>query len=188
MAVFTAIATGLGALGFAGATAAGVATATTLAATAYGIDQTQRAASAARQSAQVQRQAAETQVKMQREQAARQRRSAVRQTIIARGRARAQAATQQQLGGSGFLGGMASLTSQLGANLGYGTMMSGLGSQYTSLSGQASYLGGLSQMYSTRAGIGFTLASAIGRLDGLSNVPTASPSPQKTYYPENQAI
>jgi hypothetical protein len=152
--------------------------------TAYGVQQSQRAASAARESAQIQRQAAETQVRMQREEASRARRSAVRQSIIARSRSRAVAAAQRQLGSSGYLGGMSSLTSQLGANLGFGSMMSGLGSQYTSLTGQASYLGGLSQMYSARGSLGFTLAGAFSGLN-LSNVPTASP-PQEIPYPRGQ--
>jgi parvulin-like peptidyl-prolyl isomerase len=71
MAIFTAIATGLTAVGVAGVTAAGVAATAAVGATVYGVQQSQRAASAARESAQIQRQAAETQVRMQREEASR---------------------------------------------------------------------------------------------------------------------
>ena len=118
-------------------------------------------------SARLQRQAAQRQIRMQQQQAARERRSAIRQAILARSQARTIAAATGQIGGTAFLGGMASLTSQLGANLGYGTMMSGLGQEYTSLSAQAAYQSGLASMYGTIADLGFGLA---GRL------PTTTPS------------
>jgi hypothetical protein len=121
------------------------------------ITDAQRADKATRQALQVQQEAVQTQIRQQEQQVARQRRSAVRQSIVARSRARAQAATQQQLGGSGYLGGMASLSSQLGSNLGYGSMMSGLSTQYTTLTGEAAYLQGRAQMFSARSQLGFQI-------------------------------
>ena len=121
----------------------------------YPITQAERANKATRQALQVQQEAVQTQIRQQEQQVARQRRSAVRQSIVARSRARAQAAAQQQLSGSGYLGGMSSLTSQLGANLGYGSMMSGLSTQYTALTGQAAYLQGRAQMFSMESQLGF---------------------------------
>lgn len=121
----------------------------------YPYTQAERANKATRQALQVQQEAVQTQIRQQEQQVARQRRSAVRQSIVARSRARAQAAAQQQLSGSGYLGGMSSLTSQLGANLGYGSMMSGLSTQYTALTGQAAYLQGRAQMFSMESQLGF---------------------------------
>lgn len=150
----------------------------------------QRANKATRQALQVQQEAVQTQIRQQEQQVARQRRSAVRQSIIARGRARATAATQQQLGGSGYLGGMSSLTSQLGSNLGYGSMMSGLSTQYTALTGQAAYLQGRAQMFSARSQLGLQLYSmalpfVTGGLGGLfqSTSPAAITSSMVNNYP-----
>lgn len=150
----------------------------------------QRANKATRQALQVQQEAVQTQIRQQEQQVARQRRSAVRQSIIARGRARATAATQQQLGGSGYLGGMSSLTSQLGSNLGYGSMMSGLSTQYTALTGQAAYLQGRAEMFSARSQLGFQLYSmalpfATRGLGGLfqSTSPAAITSDTVNNYP-----
>jgi len=154
------------------------------------ITDAQRADKATRQALQVQQEAVQTQIRQQEQQVARQRRSAVRQSIVARSRARAQAATQQQLGGSGYLGGMASLSSQLGSNLGYGSMMSGLSTQYTALTGQAAYLQGRAQMFSARSQLGFQLYSmalpfATKTLGGLfqSTSPAAITSDMVNSYP-----
>ena len=156
----------------------------------YPITQAERANKATQQALQVQQEAVQTQIRQQEQQVARQRRSAVRQTILARSRARAQAATQQQLGGSGYLGGMASLSSQLGSNLGYGSMMSGLSTQYTDLTGQAAYLQGRAQMFSAESQLGFQLYSmalpfATRTLGGLfqSTSPAAITSDMVNSYP-----
>ena len=161
MPLFTSI--GL-AVGASAATAAATGAAIVGAAAAVG--GTVVSMQSAQASARAQRQAAQRQIRMQQAEAARQRRGAIRQSILARAQARTVAATTGQVAGTGFLGGMASLTSQLGANLGYGTMMSGLGQEYTSLSAQAAYQSGLASMYGTIADLGFGLA---GRL------PTGSP-------------
>ena len=156
----------------------------------YPITQAERANKATQQALQVQQEAVQTQIRQQEQQVARQRRSAVRQTILARSRARAQAATRQQLGGSGYLGGMASLSSQLGSNLGYGSMMSGLSTQYTTLTGQAAYLQGRAKMFSARSQLGFQLYSmalpfATKTLGGLfqSTSPAAITSDMVNSYP-----
>jgi hypothetical protein len=81
------------------------------------------------------RQATQVQIVQQQQQAIRQRRSAVRSSVIARAQAQQAAQTRGVGTSSGALGGLASLSSQLGANLGYGSMMSGLGQQFTALSG-----------------------------------------------------
>jgi hypothetical protein len=137
-------------------------------------------------SARLQRQAAQRQIRMQQQQAARERRSAIRQAILARAQARTVAATTGQVAGTGFLGGMASLTSQLGANLGYGTMMSGLGQEYTALSGQAAYLASRSQMAEAIAGLGFGMVGRSGQIGQFVSGLTPAPTPQQTAYPQGQ--
>ena len=117
---------------------------------------------AAERSAKYQRQAARVQIAMQRQEAARERRAAIRQSMLARERARTMAAAQSMLGSSAFQGGMASLTSQLGANLGYGSMMSGLGMQYTGLTSQAADAAALASRYQALAGLSFQFASLFG--------------------------
>ena len=120
------------------------------------------------QAVQAQRGAARVQARQQQAQAARQRRGAIRQSILARAQARTVAAATGQTAGTAFLGGMASLTSQLGANLGYGTMMSGLSAQYTRLSDQAALYAGRSQLFESIAGIGFGLAGRLPTTTPLS--------------------
>src|SRR6056300_549035 len=124
MAVFTTLA------------AAGL-TGATLALTGTAVYATGASLYAQNQSVQAQRGAARVQARQQQAEAARQRRGAIRQSILARAQARTVAAATGQTAGTAFRGGMASLTSQLGANLGYGTMMSGLSAQYSRLSDQA---------------------------------------------------
>ena len=138
MAVFTAIgvsvATGLAAVG--------------AAATIYGVSQQQKAISS-------QRRAAQTQATMQREQASRQRRSAIRQSISARAQLQAAAQVRGLGETSALAGGLGSISSQLGANLGFGTMMSGLGEQYTQLSARAAQQAGMGELGMAIGGLGF---------------------------------
>jgi hypothetical protein len=160
MAVFTAIGGAiLGGLGVTGATALGTAAVgvSAVGATA-GVVSTVKSVKAAEASAAATQQAVAVQVQQQQQQVAQQRRQSIRRSIIARSqlRQRAQAAG---LGGSSALGGgIASISSQLGANLGFGSMMSGLSGAYTSLTGQANYLSSQSQMFGTIAGLGFGVA------------------------------
>jgi len=121
---------------------------------------------ASQRSAKYQRQAARVQIRMQKQQAARERRAAIRQSMLAREQARTMAAAQSMLGSSAFQGGMASLTSQLGANLGYGSMMSGLGMQYTGLTSQAADAAALASRYQAIAGLGFQFASLFSSFGG----------------------
>jgi len=120
-------------------------------ATAYSVSQSKKAASA-------QRAAADRQVQMQQQQAARERRSAIRANIVRRAQLRAQAEAANVATSSGFFGGQTGLSSQLGANLGFGSMMSGLSQEYTQLTAQAADYSARSQMGSAIAGLGFQAA------------------------------
>ena len=57
---------------------------------------------------------------------------------------------------------MAGSSSQLGANIGFSNMMSGLGSQYTSLTSQANLFTSQAQVASGIAGLGLTAAQYFG--------------------------
>lgn len=171
MAVFTAIGGAvLGGLGVAGATAlttaaVGVAT---VGATA-GVVGTVKSVKAAERSAAATQQAVAVQVQQQQQQVAQQRRQSIRRSIIARSQLRSRAQAAGLRGSSALGGGIASISSQLGTNLGFGSMMSGLGQQYTSLTGQANYLSSQSQMFGTIANLGFGLASrATGYFGGFN--------------------
>ena len=144
----------------ASAAAATVVGATVVAGTAVGVANTVKSVKAARSSAQAARQAAQTQVRMQQQQVAQQRRQSIRRSLIARSqlRSRAQAAGLAQSSAIG--GGIGSISSQLGTNLGFGSMMSGLGQTYTALTGRANYLSSQSRMFGTIANLGFGVAQA----------------------------
>jgi hypothetical protein len=128
--------------------------ATAVAATGYSVVQGQKAAKA-------QRAAANTQIQMQQQQAARERRSAIRANLVRRAQLRAQAQAMGVETSSGALGGQTSLSSQLGANLGFGSMMSGLSQQYTGLTAQAADYSARSQMGSAIAGFAFQGAQSL---------------------------
>jgi len=70
-------------------------------------------------------------------------------------------------GSSGAAGGQASISSQLGANLGFGSQMSGLNQQYTGLTAQASAFSGQADLFGQVAGLGFGLA---GRSKQIGNI------------------
>tara|TARA_R100001377_G_scaffold46_2_gene73 strand:- start:6629 stop:7192 length:564 start_codon:yes stop_codon:yes gene_type:complete len=149
MAVFTALAIGgLGGIALA-------ATGTAIYAGAYGIDQTIKSSKKAGAAARSARSASEIQIKQQKENAKQARRSAVRSSIIARSQGTVGAQASGTQSSSGFLGGMSSLASQLGSNLGFGSMMSGLGENYTAMSGLASQQSAESAMYGAKANLGF---------------------------------
>jgi len=97
--------------------------------------------------------ATQTQIQMQKTKATRERRTAIRANIAARSRMRNQAELTGVSGSSGAAGGISSVSSQGGANLGFGSQMSGLGQQFTAFSGQAAQhtskaamLGGLADL------------------------------------------
>lgn len=143
MALFTTLAV-TGAIGVGTAVAVGAA----VYGTAASLSMQQRAMRA-------QGAAAQTQVRMQQQQATRQRRQAIRANIIRRQQLGAQAQAMGVGDTSMVAGGLTGLSSQLGANLGFGAMMSGLGQQYTSQTGQAAQLSGLASMYGTIGQLGF---------------------------------
>lgn len=120
-----------------------------------GTGATVKSMEAAQAAAGYQRQAMQAQATMQQQQALRQRRSAIRSSILARSQMRAQAQALGTFDTSGFAGGLGSISSQLGANLGFGSMMSGLGEQYSQLSMAAVQQQGQAALYGSIADIGF---------------------------------
>ena len=126
--------------------------ATAVAGTAYSISQQEKAGKA-------QRAAAATQQRMQAAQATRERRGAIRQALLARSTMQAEAAGAGVIQTSGYAGGRGAIGAQLGANLGFGSMMSGLGAQYTGFTGQASLAQNRAQLGSAVAGLGFQAIS-----------------------------
>lgn len=143
MALFTTLAV-TGAISVGTAVAAGAA----VYGTAASLSMQQKAMKA-------QGRAAETQVRMQQQQATRQRRQAIRAGIMRRQQAGAQAQAMGVADTSMVAGGLTGLSSQLGANLGFSSMMSGLGQQYTGLTAQAARFEGLSSLYGTIGQLGF---------------------------------
>lgn len=132
----------------------------------YGIDQSIKSSKKAAAAARSARSASEIQIKQQKENAKQARRSAVRSSIIARSQGTVGAQASGTQSSSGFLGGMSSLTSQLGSNLGFGSMMSGLGENYTALSGLASQQSAESAMFGAKANLGFqVMNTAMSTMD-----------------------
>jgi len=72
-----------------------------------------------------------------------ERRQAVRQTQIQRAQMQASGEAMGGQGGSALAGGIASLSSQLGTNLGYGTEMSGISRQINMYNARASMWSGI---------------------------------------------
>lgn len=126
-----------------------------------GAGATVKSMEAAQAAAGYQRQAMQAQATMQQQQALRQRRSAIRSSILARSQMRAQAQALGTFDTSGFAGGLGSISSQLGANLGFGSMMSGLGEQYSQLSMAAVQQQGQAALYGSIADIGFGLGQRL---------------------------
>ena len=114
-------------------------------------DNMARAEEASRNAAAAQKQAAEAQQRQQELAAARERRQAIRAGIVQRARLRAQAQVMGAGGGSGVAGGISSISSQIGANLGFGTQMTGLGREYTAATGRAADFGAQAGIYQARA-------------------------------------
>ena len=177
MAVFTALA----AAGMAGT--ALIATGTAIYGTAASVSASNRAMSA-------QKQATQVQIKQQEAQASRERRGAVRRGLIARARAANVAATTGMADTSAFLGGSGALSSQVGANLGYGGMMSGLSQDITRLSGLASRAEGQAQLYGQIANLGMQFAdfgSTIKGIQGFGSQGRANRAMDR-HYSRNQII
>jgi len=161
--VFTGLAI-TGTLSVGAAIAAGAATY----GTAYAVSQMEKGASA-------QRAAAATQQRIQQQQATRQRRQAIRASIIRRQQAAAQAQATGVADTSMVAGGLTGLSSQLGANLGFSTMLSGLGAQYSALTGQAAMFGSRAQMGQAIGQLGFQFLGMTGSpKSGQSATPTTA--------------
>jgi uncharacterized protein YcfJ len=90
-----------------------------------------------------QQKASRAQAQQQSVKAAFERRQAVRQTQIQRSQMLASGTAMGGTGGSALAGGMASLGSQLGGNLGYGTQMSGISRNINMYNANASMLQGV---------------------------------------------
>mgnify|MGYP005996262291 CR=1 FL=1 len=174
MALFTALAIG-GALSVGAAIATGAA----VYGTAASISASNRAMSA-------QKQATQVQIRQQQAQATRARRSAVRQSIIARARASNVAATTGMRDTSAVLGGLGSLSSQVGANLGYGSMMSGLSQQLTGLSGTIAQAQGQAQLFGEIGNLGFKFADLGSTVKAIKGI--GSTSPTRVSYPQGQQL
>lgn len=133
--------------------------ATAVVGTGYSIAQQERAGRA-------QRAAAATQQRMQAAQATRERRGAIRQALIARSTMQAEAAGAGLIGTSAYGGGRGAVGAQLGANLGFGSMMSGLGQQYTGFTAQAARYQGQAQLGSAIAGFAQQALPYAGQIQG----------------------
>ncbi len=181
MALFTSIGVGLGLAGSA-ATLAGigvVGTGVAVAGTAASISASSRAASA-------QKQATQVQIRQQQAQATRARRSAVRQGIMARARQANLAATTGMADTSAFFGGSGAISSQIGANLGYGSMMSGLSRRLTGLSGTIAQAQGQAQLFGEIANLGFKFADIGSTVKAIRGI--GSTSPTRVSYPQGQQL
>jgi hypothetical protein len=150
-------------------------------------DNMARAEEASRNAAAAQKQAAEAQQRQQELAASRERRQAIRAGIVQRARLRAQAQVMGAGGGSGVAGGISSISSQIGANLGFGTQMTGLGREYTAATGRAADFGAQAGIYQARASsasqmssMGFSMfgqAGGFGSGSIFSGFGGSSPSP-----------
>jgi len=170
MAIFTALlgipaATTIAGIGISATGVALTAGTVAVAGTVKSIRETKKAQKA-------QTQAAQTQIEMQRQETARARRSAIRSFLVRRARTRQEAIARGMEGSSAFQGITAGASSQLGANIGFSTMMSGLGAQYTSLTGQANLFQSRANVASSIAGLGLTAAQYFGARVPTAKVPT----------------
>ena len=118
-------------------------------------------------SAQASAQATATQRQQAQQQAMFERRRAIRQTIMERQLAVNIAASTGLEGGSAAAGGIASIGSQLGTNLGYGSLQSGLSNQYYQQTQRAQTLGGVSSLFTGLSNVGFGMADRGMTIDDL---------------------
>ena len=163
MAVFTAIGAGLAAVGsiVGGGALAGAALVGGAAATTYGVAKTVKSSKQAVASAQATTRAVQVQQRQQAAQVTRQRRAAIRSTLrtFKAQQAQRRAGAADAVSGMGGLRG--SLFSQLGTNLGFSSMMSGLSDQRSAFTQQASILGGQAQYSAALGGLGFKFGSML---------------------------
>jgi len=144
-------------------------------------DQASKAEEASRQAAAAQKEAIaarEAQAKLAER---RERRKAIRNRIRTTAELKAQIDAAGAGGGSLVGGAVSSVVSQTGANLGFSTQMSGLGSQFSAASARAADANMMAGIYQSRAqsagamsGMGFKLFSNFGGTNfGGSSGPTS---------------
>lgn len=143
--------------------------------------QSARAAGAA---AEAQAAATATERRKESERVSFERRRAIRQTLMERQLAVNTAAVSGLEGGSAARGGISSLGSQLGTNLGFGTAQSGLSNLYFTQTMQAQRLSGQSQMFGALSGAFFQGASSFA---GMKNLPTVASVPNKSFFTDPYA-
>ena len=103
-----------------------------------------------------QKAAAQAQQRASNLQARRQRRQAIRQNILASARARASAQAAGTATSSGLSGAVGAGRSQLGAEFGFGTQMSGLSSEIATFQGQAQRASNIAQLGMKAVGFGLS--------------------------------
>jgi type II secretory pathway pseudopilin PulG len=118
-------------------------------------------------SSQASAQATATQRRQAQEQAQFERRRAIRQTLMERALAVNVAATTGLEGGSAARGGITSIGSQLGTNLGFTSLQSGLSNQYYQQTQRAQTLGGVSSLFTGLSNVGFGMADRGMTIDDL---------------------
>jgi len=170
MAIFTAlgITAATATVAGIGVSAAGAALTLGTAATAYGVSKTVKSTKQAAAASRATTAAIEVQQKQQAATETRQRRAAIRQTLRISKAQQAARAGGAGVGVSAMGGFRGSLFSQLGANLGFGSMMSGLSAERSAFSRQASILGGQAQYSAALGGLGFQLGSMFMPQGGFS--------------------
>jgi hypothetical protein len=118
-------------------------------------------------SSQASAQATATQRRQAQEQAQFERRRAIRQVLMERALAVNVAATTGLEGGSAARGGITSLGSQFGTNLGFTSLQSGLNNQYYQQTQRAETLSGVSNLFTGLSNVGFKMAERGMTVDDL---------------------
>jgi len=116
-----------------------------------------------------QKKASKAQARQQGLSARRSQRQAIREAQIRRAQSQVQAGAMGVTGGSGLAGGQASLSSQLGGNLGFAGQMSGLSQQITMAQSRAQTAGAV-------ANLGMQVFQGTGGFDKL-NAAFSKPTP-----------
>jgi len=163
---------------------ASTALATGVAVAGYGalaVSQTVKSVKLGKQAVAVQTEAAATARKQEAARETRSRRASIRSFIRQRKMIKASGAGGAGSAVSARGGALASLSSQLGTNLGFSSMMSGLSSQYSSLTQQAAMLQGRADVAGAYGNLGFQMAgfASQGGLSSLSGLIPQNPQPSR---------
>lgn len=137
------------AAGTAGAVGTGIVGGVVAAGTVAAVGGTIKANKAQKAAAQAQQRASNLQAR-------RQRRQAIRQNILASARARATAQSAGTAASSGLSGAVGAGRSQLGAEFGFGTQMSGLSAEIANFQGQAQRASNIASLGMQAVGFGFS--------------------------------